>query len=275
VKLVERCAEILGHRNGYSGQLQRWRLGDRLIEFSGCEYEEDKQRFKGDPHDLIYFDEGTDFLASQYRFIIGWNRSVDEKQRCRVVVGSNPPTTPEGLWVIKHWAPWLDPLHPRPARPGELRWYTAGSDGEDTEVDGRGPHLVHGESVVARSRTYIAARLTDNPDLARTGYAAVLAGLPQELRRAYRDGDFGAALRDDEWQVIPTAWIEAAQARWTPTLPRQSMTAIGVDVAQGGNDATVLAARYGGWYARLVRKPGNETRDGSCVTSNAGPHGDA
>src|SRR5271169_5688919 len=67
VKLVERCAEILGHRNGYSGQLQRWRLGDRLIEFAGCEYEDDKQRFKGDPHDLIYFDEGTDFLASQYR----------------------------------------------------------------------------------------------------------------------------------------------------------------------------------------------------------------
>src|SRR5271169_2530827 len=117
VKLVERCAEILGHRSGYSGQLQRWRLGDRLIEFSGCEYEEDKQRFKGDPHDLIYFDEGTDFLASQYRFIIGWNRSVDEKQRCRVVVGSNPPTTPEGLWVIKHWAPWLDPRYTR-GRPG-------------------------------------------------------------------------------------------------------------------------------------------------------------
>ena len=45
------------------------------------------------------------------------------------------------------------------------------------------------------------------------------------------------------------------------------MTAIGVDVAQGGNDATVLAARYGGWYARLVRKPGNETRDGSDVAA--------
>jgi hypothetical protein len=44
----------------------------------------------------------------------------------------------EGLWVIKHWAPWLDPLHPRPARPGELRWFTTGPDGEDIEVDGRG-----------------------------------------------------------------------------------------------------------------------------------------
>ncbi len=75
VKLVERAAQILGHRDGYNGQLQRWRLGDgpdgRLIEFAGCEYEDDKQRFKGDPHDLIHFDEGTDFTYTQYRFIIG------------------------------------------------------------------------------------------------------------------------------------------------------------------------------------------------------------
>ena len=107
LKLVERVAEILGHRSGYNGQLQRWKLNDRMIAFSGCEYEEDKQRFKGDPYDLIYFDEGTDFLATQYRFIIGWNRSADDTQRCRVVVGSNPPTTAEGLWVIRHWSPWL------------------------------------------------------------------------------------------------------------------------------------------------------------------------
>ena len=161
LKLVERVAEILGHRSGYNGQLQRWKLGDRTIAFSGCEHEDHKQRFKGDPYDLIYFDEGTDFLASQYRFIIGWNRSADETQRCRVVVGSNPPTTAEGLWVIKHWSPWLDPMHPRPAQPGELRWFTTGPDGEDIEVAGRGPHLVNGENVLARSRTYIPARLAD------------------------------------------------------------------------------------------------------------------
>jgi hypothetical protein len=67
-----------------SCQLQRWRLGVRQIDIAGCEQESDKQRFKGDPHDLIVFDEGTDFLESQYRFIIGWNRSTDPKQRCRV-----------------------------------------------------------------------------------------------------------------------------------------------------------------------------------------------
>ena len=268
LKLADRVAEIVGHRRGYNGQLQRWKIRNRLIVFSGCEQEHDKQRFKGNPYDLIYFDEGTDFLASQYRFIIAWNRSADSKQRCRVVVGSNPPTTAEGLWVIRHWSPWLDPLHPRPAHPGELRWFTTGPDGLDIEVMDRGPHLVNGENVLARSRTYIAARLADNPDLYRTGYGAVLAGLPEELRRAYRDGNFAAGLKDDDFQVIPTAWIEAAQRRWRADAGRGiAMTAIGLDVAQGVTDYTVLAARHGSWYAPLVRKPGAQTRDGSAVAA--------
>jgi hypothetical protein len=273
VKLAEQVADILQSRDGFHVNLQRWRLalpgdGERLIQFAGCEFEDDKQRFKGDPYDLIYFDEGTDFLATQYRFIIGWNRSADEKQRCRVVVGSNPPTTPEGLWVIRHWSPWLDPLHPHPANPGELRWFTTGADGTDVEVTDRGPHLVGGETVLARSRTYIPARLTDNPDLRETGYAAVLAGLPEELRRAYRDGNFAAGLKEDDGQLIPTAWIEAAQRRWRADGGRGlAMTAIGIDVAQGGTDLTVLAARHGGWYAPLVRRPGAETRDGSAVAA--------
>ena len=45
------------------------------------------------------------------------------------------------------------------------------------------------------------------------------------------------------------------------------MTAIGLDVAQGGDDYTVLAARHGGWYAPLVRKRGHDTRDGSAVAA--------
>lgn len=115
---------------------------------------------------------------------------------------------------------------------------------------------------------YLPARLSDNPDLAETGYGAVLAGLPPELRAAYRDGNFGAGLKDHEFQVIPTAWIEAAQARWQSSPPAyQGMTAMGVDIAQGGNDRTVIAARYGGWYAPLVRKPGKECRTGTEVVA--------
>ena len=145
-KLVERFVEILGTRDGWNGQDHVWRIDDRIIDISGCQHEDDKQKFKGTPHDLIAFDEVSDFTETQYRFIIGWNRSSDKRQRCRVIAAGNPPTTPEGLWVLKYWGPWVDPGHPNPARPGELRWFTT-INGEDTEVDGPGPHLIEGEEV--------------------------------------------------------------------------------------------------------------------------------
>ena len=75
---------------------------------------------------------------------------------------------------MKYWGPWLDTTHPNPAKPGELRWFTTVA-GEDREVDGPGPHMIDGEPVYARSRTFIRATLSDNPDLARTNYASVLA----------------------------------------------------------------------------------------------------
>ena len=267
VKIKPRIEEILGHDNGYNGQLQRWRLGERQIDIAGCEQESDKQRFKGDPHDLIVFDEGTDFLEFQYRFIIGWNRSTDPKQRCRVIVASNPSTTPEGLWVVKYWGPWLDTTHPNPAKPGELRWFTT-VGGEDSEVDGPGPHMIDGQEIYARSRTFIRATLADNPDLARTNYASVLASLPEELRRAYRDGDFSVGIRDADFQVIPTAWVLAAEARWKPDGAHGlSMTAMALDPAGGGRDSAELARRHGGWYAELISAKGQETADGSTTAA--------
>lgn len=102
--LAERTLEIIGTRDGYNGQDKILRYDGRVIDYSRCKDETDKQRHKGDPHDLIVFDEIPDFLESQYTFIIGWNRSANPQQRCRVVCTGNPPTTAEGLWVIKRWA---------------------------------------------------------------------------------------------------------------------------------------------------------------------------
>jgi len=263
-KMVERFTEILGSRDGWNGQDHIWRLGDdRVIDISGCQHEDDKQKFKGTPHDLICFDEVSDFTETQYRFIIGWNRSADKAQRCRVVVAGNPPTTPEGLWVLKYWAPWLDPAHPNPAKNGELRWFTT-IDGEDAEVDGPGPHLINGELIAARSRTFIRAKLSDNPDLSETNYDSVLASLPPELRAAYREGRFDMAMKDDQFQVIPTSWIMAAQERWKPEgFQGCLMTAMAFDPAGGGHDAEELIWRHGGWFAEPVTAKGVMTSDGS------------
>lgn len=265
--LVERLAAIVGNRDGWNSQGGIWRFpGGKTIELGGCQLEEDKQKYKGNPHDYISFDEVSDFTESQYLFITTWNRSAIPGQRCRILAGGNPPTRPEGLWVVKRWGAWLDPQHPNPAQPGELRWYTNGPDGKEIEVNGRGPHMINGEPVFARSRTFIPAKLTDNPDLAASGYDATLAALPEDLRAAYRDGIFTTALRDDAFQVIPTDWIRAAQARWTPQPPvGVPMCAIGVDPAQGGNCDTTLAPRHDGWFAPIIAIPGKKTPDGKSV----------
>jgi hypothetical protein len=265
-KLAARYEEILGTRDGWNGQDMVWRLSDRHIDIGGCQLEDDKQKYKGDPHDLIGFDEVSDFSESQYEFIITWCRSVTPGQRCRVVAAGNPPTRPGGLWVIRRWAAWLDPRHHHPAKPGELRWYVIGDDGKEHEVDGPGPHIVGNKPTRARSRTFIRGRLEDNPDLAATNYDATLAALPAQLRDAYREGRFDASLKDDPWQVIPTAWVQAAQQRWTPRPPPGvPMCAIGVDVAQGGEDETVLAIRHDGWFAALIGVAGKLTPDGPAV----------
>lgn len=262
---AEQALDIIGHRDGYNGQKMRLRLpGGRTIRWAGLPEEKDKQRHKGDPYDLYVFDELPDFLESQYLFVTGWNRSARPGQRCRVVGTGNPPTTAEGLWVIKRWAAWLDPSHPRPAKSGELRWYVRDENDRDVEVEGPGEYDVGGKKPVkARSRTFIRAQLSDNPDLTQNDdYERALDSLPKELRDAYRDGAFDISLKDKPKQMIPTDWVKAAQARWKPLPPTGvPMCAIGVDGARK-NDDTVLAPRYDGYYPKLTVKPGRETPDG-------------
>ena len=265
-KLAE--AELLGMilkgcKDGWNGSDLIYRGNDRLIQYGGCDHEDDKQRFKGDPHDLICWDEITDFSETQYNFVNIWNRSAISGQRCRIVATGNPPTTAAGLWVVRRWAAWLDPEHPNPAKSGELRWYVVGPNDEDIEVDGCGPHTFEwsDKGIMARSRTFIPAKLQDNPDLMDDGhYETMLDSLPKELREAYRDGKFKVVLNDVPKQLIPAAWVKAAQERWKDSPPEGvPMCAIGVDVAQGGRDCSVLAARYDGWYAPLVKIPGRDT----------------
>lgn len=266
--LAKRARRVAPRRSSYNGQdLVLTTPEGRSVEFGGLQLEDDKERHKGRPHDFYGWDEIPDFTETQFSFVTGWNRSTVEGQRCRVVVAGNPPTRPEGFWVLRRWAAWLDPNHPRPAKFAELRWYTTDDTGNEIEVEGRGPHALPGcaKPVYARSRTFIPAELADNPDLVRSGYQATLDALPSELRSAYRDGNFQAEITDDEWQVIPTAWIEAAMQRWQPKPPpKTQMTAMAVDVAPGGTDQRVIGYRYGPWFGefdakREVDKTGRNT----------------
>ncbi|MFQ5955518.1 MAG: terminase [Kiloniellales bacterium] len=264
--IIDRCQAIIRDRRLYNAQDRVWRLGDgRRLELGACQHPGDEQKFQGRPHDLKAFDEVSHFLESQFRFLIGWNRTTAPGQRVRVVCTGNPPTHADGEWVIRYWAPWLDEQHPYPAGPGELRWFAA-LDGKDVEVEDGRPFVHKRELVRPKSRSFIPAAVTDNPYLMATGYVATLQALPEPLRSMLLHGDFGAAQEDDPWQVIPTAWIKAAQARWTAG-PSEAMTALGVDVARGGRDFTVLSPRHGPWFAEQRLYPGQTTPDGAQVAA--------
>jgi hypothetical protein len=76
------------------------------------------------------------------------------------------------------------------------------------------------------------------------------------------NGDFNAGLEDDPFQVIPTKWVEIAMERWTKPAKLEPMDSLGVDVARGGKDKTVLARRHGMWFDEPLDYAGKETPDG-------------
>ncbi len=98
-------------------------------------------------------------------------------------------------------------------------------------------------------------------------------------------GDFMAGRQDHEWQVIPTAWAQAAQARWRATpQKRRGMIALAMDVAMGGEDATTVAKLYeDAWFDEITVRKGvdfnlpwmhasllvQERRDGADISVDA------
>lgn len=270
--IIQRLTEILGSTDGYNSQKSAWRVGDRLIEFAGLDNPTDHQKWQGRPHDLKAYDEVTEQREAQVRFTMGWTRSNDATQRCRVLMTFNPPTTTEGRWVIRYFAPWLDPNHPNPAKPGELRWYTT-IRGEDVECETDAPFVIfRGEPlydfdpsefspekiVTPRSRTFVPSRVTDNYFYVRSGYIQTLQSLPEPLRSQMLEGDFAAGVEDDPWQVIPSSWIQAAMDRWKPLDVKPPMDSMGVDPAAGGKDNMVIYRRHALWFDQPIRIPGVE-----------------
>lgn len=271
--LRERAEQLYRPFGSFNGQRELWRINiagvAKRIEFGACQLAGDEEGYQGRAHDLKAFDELVHFSEAQFRYLIGWNRSSVPGQRSRVVAASNPPMNAEGYWIINYWAPWLDPKHPNPAKQGELRWFAQipGRNGklEDQEVEDPTPIKIEGEKdlVVPQSRTFIRAFVQDNPVYMESGYLRTLQALPEPLRSRMLHGDFGMGHEDHPKQVIPTAWILAAQSRWQETRdPLARLDTLGVDVARGGKDKTVITPRYGVWFGDPQVYPGDETPDG-------------
>lgn len=280
--IYNRMAEIVGGTDGFNKSDKIWRLPDgRMIRFGSTPNLGDEMNYQGQARDLLGLDETANFLRQMVIFLMGWVRTTDPDQSTQSILTFNPPTTAEGRWIVDYFAAWLDEKHKNPAIPGEKRWYAA-IEGSDVEVEDDKPFVLlrdggrdydfdprdyrgTREVLVLRpqSRTFIPSRISDNPFLVRTNYMSTLQALPEPLRSQMLYGDFKAGMSDDPWQVIPTAWVKAAQERWVRKEPKPVCSSLGVDVARGGKDYSIIArCTEDLWYDELDEYPGEETPNG-------------
>ncbi|MBO6858472.1 hypothetical protein [Roseibium sp.] len=273
--LIERMNGIMRQAGmgKISGNPPRW-IGpdERMIEFAHLGVPGAEQDWQGRDHDLKAFDEGAQMDPRKIIFVLGWLRSTRPGQRCRGLIATNPPLGGQGDFLVEWFAPWLDPLHPLfgTVKPGELLWAVFVDDGDDIRtfwVDGPEPVEIEGEVRTPKSRTFIPARRQDNAYLGAE-YDAQLDQMPEPMRTALKTGDFMAARQDHEWQVIPSEWVELAFQRYDEGIDAgKPMDVIGVDVAQGGKDKTVLQPLHGTRFPEPVIRKGVDTKDGADVGS--------
>ncbi len=183
------------------------------IRLNHCKDPNDAFDYQGREFQYVDFDELTHFLFDQYREIRSRVRSASPDLPRYTRSQSNPGGIGHD-WVFRRWGPWLDPdckvpgLPPRvfpdgtklpPALPGQVLWFVVNEQGKESWV----PEGTEG----AQSRTFLPARLTDNPALAEhdPNYAAKLRD-QNPVRRAQ--------LEDGNWLVKPAKGLYFKRDWW-------------------------------------------------------------
>lgn len=265
---LESYAKTLVGKDCFNQQLHLFDLSaiepGKSLEFGSLEQPDSEEDWQGRRRDFMAFDEAAQMVKSRVQFVLGWAGSATEGQRTRVVFGSNPPLSDEGNWLFKWFEPWVDPMFPNKAKPGELRWFVNDKDGEPVWVKGPGRYD-RGDGVIstAKSRTFIPSKLDDNRFLRDTDYRSRLESLPEPMRSAMLKGDFLAGRVDHAFQILPSDWLRKAQARWKAENSYRPMISLGADVAGGGADKEVFAPLHvGNHFGELKKHQGVDTKDG-------------
>jgi predicted phage terminase large subunit-like protein len=149
-----------------------WRFpSGAMIRYGHLETEAAAEAYQGhEIHDLN-FDELTHFTLQQYRMLISRVRRTRPGLPARIRSTTNPGGVGHA-WVFQRWGPWLDPecswsglpdrFDPEtgkrlpPAESGQILWVLQTADEEE---------YVPAGTPKALSRTFIGARLEDNPTL--------------------------------------------------------------------------------------------------------------
>lgn len=202
----------------------RWRFGSgSLIQLNHCQHENDAFNYQGQEFNMLGIDELTHFTKTQYAEL----RSRVRGKKPRLVRATSNPGGEGHEWVFERWGPWLDPecetsgLPQRfdaegekmpPASPGQVLWVLATRDGEEYVPRG---------TPGATSRTFIAAKLDDNPELTREDpdYERRLLDNDPVRARQLRDGNWliryaaGIMFRRSMFRVVEAVPTRAIRVR--------------------------------------------------------------
>lgn len=173
----------------YNGVQHCWHFpSGARIHFGHLQHEHDVERYQGWQFQYVGYDELTHFTEKQYTYIVNSRVRSAHGIPARVRAGTNPGG--EGHeWVMRRWAPWLNPESRVRALPGQKLYYHNGADGEEWQ---------HVASPDALSRVFVPALLTDNPHLVENdpAYEQRLKGLDRVTRAQLLGGD---------WLIKPAA----------------------------------------------------------------------
>jgi predicted phage terminase large subunit-like protein len=224
-------SKLLGGRAKADGASVTWRFpSGASVRFTHCQHEDDVARFDGWEFSLVEFDELTHFTEKQYLGVRARIRSPHPGLP-RYTRSTTNPGGEGHVWVFARWGAWLDP-HFRikglpageggkpPAAPGQVLWFVKRGGAEICVQEGE----TGDNNAPAMSRTFIPARLADNPSLAVNDptYASTLASLDSVRRAQLEDGNWlvsysaGSLFRKEWFRYLdaPPVDVEARVRRW-------------------------------------------------------------
>ena len=190
--LIDRAAELYpdidpGAKYDKSAHVWTFPSGAR-IELGHMQYDSDRFKYRGRAFQWIGWDELTLFPTDvPYLYLLSRLRSVDPSIHCYVRSSTNPDG-PGFKWVKDYWR--------IPKEGTATRFVVTIHDDETGET-------------FKRTRSFIPARLSDNPHLRDSGYRQTLLSLPDEEQNALLRGRWESQTVRGAYY---TAQIEKARA---------------------------------------------------------------
>lgn len=195
------------------------------VQFGHCKNEDDWEQYQGNEYHIVSFEELTQFLLKQYLEIQSCVRSGVPGLPRWIRSTSNPGGTGhEFVFARFQW--WMDPeatiagRAPRlnvdtgktlpPAAPGEVLHIVRNDDGTEQAYDHERFYRhdeVIGGTRASRTRTFIPAKLADNPTLVAEdpNYQLALNDFDVVRRAQLRDGDWLAKAHAGTY--FKRAWV--------------------------------------------------------------------